>query len=103
VSFTDVPGFTTPAPRVVTVTEGETVETTGLFVERGWLRVITSPAVPSTISVDGVPRNDWGVWTNLPAGSHEVCFDAVEGFTTPGCQTANVTAGTTTTITGNFG
>ncbi len=102
VSFTDVPGFTTPASEMVTVVSGVTTEWTGVFGPRGYLRVITSPPVPSTVYVDGVPRNDWGMWTDLPPGSYEVCFGAVTGYTTPGCQTANVTAGQTTTVTGDF-
>jgi len=36
-------------------------------------------------------------------GSYEVCFGGVAGFTVPGCQTAVVNAGQTTTITGSFG
>ena len=102
VSFTDVPGFTTPAAQVVTVAEGATTEWTGSFAARGWLRVITDPAVPATISVDGVPRNDWGMWTDLPAGTYEVCFDEVADFTAPSCQPATVTAGALTTIVGAF-
>jgi len=102
VSFTDVAGFTTPAPQTVTMTTGTTAEVTGVFVARGWLRVLTSPAVPGTILVDGVPRNDWGVWTDLPAGSYQVCFGAVDGFTAPPCQTATVSAGALRTVTGNY-
>jgi hypothetical protein len=102
VSFTDVGGFSTPTSRLVTVTEGVTTETAGAFVVRGWLRVTTSPPVPSTISVDGVPRNDWGIWTDLPVGDYEVCFGDVEGFTTPECQLATLTAGNTTIVTGTF-
>ena len=102
VSFSDLQGFTTPAPQTVTVTAGQTTTVQGNFIRRGNLRVVTSPPVPSTISVDGVPRNDWGVWTDLPAGSYQVCFGDVAGFNTPSCQTANLTAGQTTVITGTF-
>ena len=102
VSFSDLQGFTTPAPQTVTVTAGQTTTVQGSFIRRGNLRVVTSPPVPSTISVDGVPRNDWGVWTDLPAGSYQVCFGDVAGFNTPSCQTANLTAGQTTVITGTF-
>jgi trypsin len=102
VSFTDVQGFTTPTSQVVSVNEGLTTDVVGEFVERGGLRVITDPAVPATISVDGVPRNDWGMWTDLPPGSYEVCFGDVPGYTTPACQTAVLTGGALTTITGNY-
>ena len=102
VSFSELQGFTTPAPQTVTVTAGQTTTVQGVFVQRGNLRVVTSPPVPSTITLDGIPRNDWGLWTDLPAGSYQVCFGAVAGFNVPGCQTANVTAGQQTVITGTF-
>jgi hypothetical protein len=59
--------------------------------------------VDATISVDGVPRNNWGMWTDIPTGNHQVCFGPAQGFTTtPPCQNANVTAGQLTTVTGNY-
>src|SRR5690606_15653507 len=86
----------------VTVVADATTTVVGTFVPRGYLRVTTSPAVASQIKVDGIARNNWGLWTDLPVGSHEVCFGAVAGYTAPGCQTVTLTAGTTTTITGSF-
>jgi len=102
VSFTDVNGFTTPADQTVTVTAGVTTEVTGAFAQRGDLRVTTSPAVPGTISVDGVPRNDWGMWTDLNPGSYEVCFGAVAGYDTPSCESVTVDAGESVTISGGY-
>jgi hypothetical protein len=102
VSFTDVPGFTTPAPQTVDVVEGVTSEATGDFAARGWLRVVTQPAVVGTVFVDGVPRNDWGMWTDLDPGQYQVCFGDVVGFVTPACQTATVTAGEQVPITGSY-
>jgi hypothetical protein len=102
VCFRDVPGFTTPGCQTVNVTSGATTVVDGAFTQRGTLRVITSPAVSSTISVDGTPRNDWGMWTDIETGSHQVCFGAVAGFNAPACQTVNVTIGATTTVTGTF-
>jgi hypothetical protein len=100
VSFADVEGFTTPADQVVSVTDGNTTVVTGTFVQRGLLRVLTSPAVAATVYVDGVARNDWGAWTWFPTGSHTVCFDGAPGFTQPACQTINLTtAGATVTGT----
>ncbi len=102
VTFSDVPGYATPLPQTVTVTDGNTTSVVGSFTQQGTLKVITSPAVPATIFVDGNPHNDWGVWTDVPAGTYQVCFSNVTGFTTPACQPAVITAGGTTTITGNF-
>ena len=102
VCFGAVPGFTTPGCLTVSVPNAGIGNGTGTFTERGYLHVSTSPAVASRISVDGIPRDNWGVFTDLPVGSHQVCFGAVAGFTVPGCQTVNVTAGATTNVTGSF-
>jgi hypothetical protein len=102
VCFGAVEGYTTPACQTVAVSNSATTTVNGSFVQRGFLHVFTSPALPSTISVDGIPRDDWGVFTDLPTGSHQVCFGLVKDFTPPACQTAIVTAGATTSITGTF-
>jgi hypothetical protein len=101
-SFTHVEGYTEPPPQQVVITNGNTTTVAANFTQRGSLRVITSPAVPGTITVDGIPRNDWGMWTDLPTGSHQVCFGAVQGFTAPSCQMATVNAGMLTTVTGVY-
>jgi FG-GAP repeat len=101
-SFTHVEGFTEPAPQQVTITSGQTTTVNANFTARGSLRVITNPAVWATISVDGVPRDDFGMWTDLPAGNYQVCFGPVVGFDAPPCQNAVVTASQQTTITGNY-
>ena len=50
------------------------------------MRVITDPAVPGTIYVDDLPRNDWGMWTDLAPGNYEICFGDVPGLVTPAAQ-----------------
>lgn len=102
VSFTDVPGFLTPAPATVTVTAGQTTTLNGNFTRLATLRVITDPAVVSTISVDGVVRDVWGLWTDLLPGAHQVCFETVPGFDPVPCQNVTLVAGETTTVTGGF-
>jgi hypothetical protein len=99
VCFTDVQGFTTPPCQTVTVTAGQTAAPVGTFTARGFLHASTSPAVPGTISVDGLPRDDWGMFTDLPTGSHQVCFGYVNNHNIPPCQNVTVTAGNTTTVT----
>ena len=86
----------------MTISAGQTTTVNANFIQRGSLRVITSPAVPGTISVGGVPRNNWGLWTDIPVGNYQVCFGAVADFTAPACQNANVQAGQLTTITGTY-
>jgi hypothetical protein len=102
VHFSHIEGYTEPADQVVSVTAGNTTTVTGSFTQRGSLRVITSPAVAGTVSVDGVPRNDWGMWTDVPTGAHQVCFGDVPSKTTPACQNVTVNAGSLTTVTGLY-
>ena len=94
VSFTDVQGFLAPADQNVNVTAGNTTTVTGTFTPQALMRVLTSPPVAGTISVDGVRRNDWGVWTFFPPGAHQVCFAPVIDFLPPTCQNVNLVAGT---------
>ncbi|MGQ0796482.1 MAG: G1 family glutamic endopeptidase, partial [Methanobacteriota archaeon] len=102
VSFSDVPAFETPADVVVDASAGTTVEVTGEYREKGFLRVLTDPAVPATISVDGVPRDDWGLWMALVPGSYAVAFGPVDGYAAPPAQTASVERGALTTVTGAY-
>jgi hypothetical protein len=102
VCFTHVEFWTEPPCQNVTLRTGSTTTVTGNFSLRGSVRVITSPALPSQIKVDGNPTDDFSTWTDIPPGSHEVCFGAVIDYDPPPCQTAVVTAGKLTTITGTF-
>ena len=46
----------------------------------GFLRVVSSPAVPTQISVDGNISDTWGLtWVKEPVGLHLVCFSDVAG------------------------
>jgi len=102
VCFRDIPAYTTPKCQRVFVGDGETTEVVGVFQQRGFLRVVTSPAVPGNIKVDGIPRNNWGLWTDFAPGTHEVCFGAVANLAPPSCQTAEVVAGETTELTATY-
>jgi hypothetical protein len=102
VCFGAVPGFDTPPCQSIYLNPDTQITLTGTYAPRGQLRVITQPAVASTISVDGQPRNDWGMWTDFPVGAHTVCFGRVAGFDPPSCQNVVVTAAQTTTVTGTF-
>jgi hypothetical protein len=101
-TFSDVPGFVTPAPVDVEIEAEETTNYEANFVPCGSLRVMTSPAVPSTIYVDGIPRNDWGLWADVPAGTYTVSFGAVADFAAPSPQTVTVTSGVCAEVTGVF-
>ena len=102
VHFSHVDGYTEPADQVVVVTAGATATLAGGFTQRGSLRVVTSPPLAGQVSVDGVPRNDWGMWTDLPTGFHAVCFGLVAGYTAPACQDVTVNAGAPASVTGTY-
>ncbi len=102
VCFGTVPGFTAPGCQTVTVSPGAVTAVVGSFSAMGYLHVVTSPAVDSTISVDGVARNDWSVWTPVAPGTHQVCFSEVPGLDPPPCRDVTVTARATATTTGTF-
>ena len=101
ICFSDIVGAVTPGCQEVVVDEGLTTVVGGAFSQLGGMRIDTDPAVPATIYVDLVPRDDWGVWTDVPAGTYDVCFGMFDGFAPP-CQTINVVPGVTTTVTGNW-
>jgi YVTN family beta-propeller protein len=100
--FTHVDGWTEPAPQTITIADGQVTTAAGNYVQRGWLRVQTSPAVAAAVSVDGTPRDNFGLWTDLPVGSHQVCFGTVAGFDPPSCQSATLTAGNLTNVTATY-
>jgi quinoprotein glucose dehydrogenase len=102
VGFSDVPGYTTPSPITVDVAADGVTEVVGRFQRRGFLRVVTEPAVPATISVDGVPRDDWGLWASMEAGSYVLSFGPVEGYRPPSPMTVEVRAGETTVAMGTY-
>jgi hypothetical protein len=102
VCFGAIAGFTTPACQDVNLSLGVTTNVQGTYTPKGYLRVLTEPAVASTITVDGVARNDWGLWTEIDPGTHNVCFGAVEDFNVPACRDVVVTAGNTAATTGTF-
>src|SRR5256712_13557251 len=68
----------------------------------GSLGGTTTPAVVSTISVNGVPRDDWGMWTAFAPGTYTVHFGLVSGYNPRADQTAIVTAGAVKPNTGAF-
>jgi hypothetical protein len=102
VCFGEVTGFGTPDCQTAVITAGQSVQVTGSYTERGFLRVITDPPVPGTIFVDGTPVEAWGTWVDLEPGDHQVCFGEVTGFGTPDCQTAVITAGQSVQVTGSY-
>ena len=109
VCFTDMPAMDTPPCQDVTILAGATTVLDGAYAARGWLQATTNPALPATITIDGEPANDWGVWTHLPEGEAEVCFGPVAGWDQPDfgtglgpCQQVNILNGAPVVIQGNY-
>jgi glucose/arabinose dehydrogenase len=108
-----VAGFIPPPCETVTLTTGVGSSVEGVFTTdagapgpadpSGFLRVTTTPAVPSTISVDGVDVRQFGLeWVPTAIGSHDVCFSDVPEYETPSCETVTIVAGQTTVVDGPF-
>lgn len=102
ICFSDVPGFTSPPCQMVTVQPEATALVQGNYLGHGTLDVRSNPAVATTITVDGLPVNDWGAIVSLEPGTYEVCFGAVPDFDTPPCVNAVVVEGATSDVTGEF-
>ena len=89
---TAVEGFDPPISSNVNVSAGDTSTVSVPYTTLGNLRVILSPPVASTISIDGVRVNDWNFYAPFPPGAHQVCFGPVAGFDPPPCQNVQVAA-----------
>ncbi|HXK36786.1 MAG TPA: hypothetical protein VJ553_04360, partial [Candidatus Paceibacterota bacterium] len=101
-SFSDVFGAITPEPLLIEIVAGMTTSYDAVFELAGTLRVMTNPPVPSTVYIDGIARNDWGLWVDVPAGTYVVSFGDVPGLITPAPQTVTVVASGYTEVTGIF-
>ncbi len=95
ICFSDVPGFTTPPCETVTVVEGQTTVVDGIFGEQSALRAVTVPATDVVITVDGVPRNQWGLLTAIDVGPATVCAQFPTGEI---CEAISLVAGIESTV-----
>lgn len=113
VCWGSVADFATPACQTVNLVAGGAAAVEGVFEPQpgapgpsgatGFLRVQTTPAVPSTVLVDGVAAQQFGLeWVPTPTGTYDVCFTDVPGFVTPPCETVTVVQGATTVVNGVF-
>jgi len=102
VSFSDLAGLAPPDPISIEAVEGQTSVVQGNYVIQGFLRVVTEPAIPGTIYVDGQPNNDWGMWREAATGTYRVSFGAVAGYTPPAPRDVTVVAGATASTTGVY-
>jgi len=77
VSFSHVAGCDDAPPQTITITAGQTTSITGVFTQRGTLRVTTNPPTNGTIIINGNPDDNWGVWSDFSPGFYQVCFGVV--------------------------
>ncbi len=86
----------------ISIVEDEITEVIINFTEYGNLHVLTDPAVPATIFVNGWPSEDWGLWTYFPAGDYTVTFGELSSWISPDPEPVTVSAGATTEVTGIY-
>ena len=111
VTFSNVAGFTTPAPQPVPVTAHETTIITGNYPtavpNAGSLEVLLYPftAVDAGAgwAVDNGPLESNGaIVPDLPIGTHTLAFTPIPGWITPSNQVISVTNSETTLGMGNY-
>lgn len=94
ICFTDVPGYITPDCQSVVIVEGATTVVSGDFVGKGSLRATTAPPANVVVSVDGVPRNNWGLLTTMAPGTYTVCAEYADQV----CGQAVIVGGVQTAV-----
>jgi len=108
VSFTTLPGWTTPASRTVSVSANSTTTMSGTYVPQpGDLSVTISPAAAITAGAEwrvngGAYQASGATVVNLSPTTVTVSFKRTPGFATPANQTATITSGQTTTLVANY-
>ena len=89
ICFSDVPGYITPDCQSIVIVEGATTTVSGDFVRKGSLRATTAPPANVVVSVDGVPRNNWGLLTTMAPGTYTVCAEHAD----PTCAQTVISSG----------
>lgn len=103
VCLSAAPGYLPPPCEVVDILEGETTSIEPVSTRSGTLHVATEPTQSDAeISIDGTPRDSGDVRLGLAVGTHEVCFGAVTGMTTPPCEQIEIVADGTADVIGAY-
>jgi hypothetical protein len=110
VNFSDVSGYTTPAPETANILANQTVTTTGTYVATiptGSVEVMLIPAGAVKLGAqwkidDGSWKNSDTTVTGLTTGSHAVSFNPVAGYTAPASESVSVVANQAAVITGTY-
>jgi uncharacterized repeat protein (TIGR03803 family) len=109
VAFNNISGWTTPSSQTFNISNGQTTSLSGAYVQQtGSLTVTISPAgavsAGATWNVDGGSSQASGTTVSgITVGSHTVAFNNnVAGWTAPSSQTANISNGTTASLSGTY-
>src|SRR5208283_1349294 len=108
VAFNNITGWTTPAGQTANITNGQTTSLGGAYTQQtGSLTVTISPA--GAVTAGAMWNVDGGSWqaagttdSGITVGSHTVAFNNIAGWTTPSSQTAKISNGTTTSLSGSY-
>jgi PKD repeat protein len=104
----DIVGWTKSTAQSVTITNGQTTNTSGTYVlQTGSLRVTIGPQ--GAVDAGAQWRVDAGAWQNsgatvqgIPIGQHIVQFEDIPGWTKPSNQTVAITNGQTIQTSGAY-
>lgn len=109
VEFANAAGWTKPASQNITIENGRTVSTAGVYTQTtGGLTVVITP--PAVLDAGGQWRVDSGEWqksgatlATVAAGQRTVDFGAVAGWVKPANLTVTVETGKTATASAGYG
>ena len=94
---------------IIDRTNGLVLEAARYAVDKGMLKIETSPPVPATLYVDGQPRDPWGLdYLPILTGTHHIRFGDVghppfcDFYVTPADQDAQVSADEITIARGEY-
>jgi hypothetical protein len=107
VSFSAVPGWTSPTNRSVAIASNQTAHITGIYQQQGAVQVTIGPAAAVTAGaqwqVDGGAWQNSGVTvSNLAPGSHTISFSTITNWTKPSDQVVAVVSSQTTNVTASY-
>ena len=108
IGFNNVQGWATPSSQTFNISNGTTTSLSGAYVQQtGSLTVTISPA--DAVTAGAMWNVDGGSWqasgttvSGITAGSHTVAFNNISGWTAPSSQTATISNGSTTSLSGAY-
>ncbi|MBK7856661.1 MAG: hypothetical protein IPJ79_18765 [Bacteroidetes bacterium] len=111
VNFNSIAGWTSPSNQLINVTNGNTSNASGTYVQSpqyGSVYVSISPSAANSAGalwqLDGAGNwySSGTTLNNIPVGNHTVNFNSIAGWTSPSNQLINVTNGNTSNASGTY-